>query len=133
MALAEQRRGEPRIVFFAMAVVDGEADLARQRLERRNGAVAFLGVGRREQRIDGGIGAAVAFGVEESAERSGALVALGREMDIAFAWLLAVADDQDELRQGGPPVRVAALLCHARAASPPTSGTATQPMPLRRR
>ncbi len=129
MALAEQRRGEPRIVFFAMAVVDGEADLARQRLERRNGAVAFLGVGRREQRIDGGIGAAVAFGVEESAERSGALVALGREMDIAFAWLLAVANDQDELRQGGPP----ALLCHARAASPPTSGAATQPMPLRRR
>ncbi len=91
------------MVFFRVAVVDGEVELSRQWLERRD------------------------------AERSGALVALGREMDIAFAWLLAVADDQDELRQGGPPVRVAALLCHARAASPPTSGAATQPMPLRRR
>jgi hypothetical protein len=101
------------MVFLLVAIVDGEADLARQRLERRDGPVALLGVGRREQRVDRGIGAAVALGVEEVGERAVALIPLGREMDVSGARLLAVADDQDELRQGGSPV-LAATLCHAR-------------------
>jgi len=117
MALAEQRRGEPRRVFFRVAVVDGDAELARQRLERRDRAVALPGAGRGEQRVDRGIGAAVALGVEEGGERTGALITLGREMGVAFARLLAMADDQDELRQDGSPA-LAATLCHARGKAP---------------
>jgi hypothetical protein len=117
IGLAEQRCGEERMVFLLVAIVDGEAELACQRLERRDGPVALLGVGRREQRVDRGIGAAVALGVEEGGERTGPLIALGREMGVAVARLLAMADDQDDIRQDGSPA-LAATLCHARGKAP---------------
>jgi hypothetical protein len=86
-------------------------------LHRGDRAVALLGVRRREQRVDRGIGAAVAGGVEEGGERAGALIALGCEMDVARRRLLGVADDQDELGQGGSPAQ-AAILCHVGGTTP---------------
>jgi hypothetical protein len=90
--------------------------------------VALPAVGRGEQRVDRRIGAAVALGVEERGERAGALITFGREMEVAFARLLAVADDQDELRQAGLLVSTATL-CHV-PGSAPTRAAATQPMRL---
>jgi hypothetical protein len=119
------------MVFFPVVVVDGKAEFARQRLEGREGAVALLGVGGGEQRVDRGIGAAVARGVEERGERAGALIAFGRKMEVAFARLLAVSDDQDELRQAGLLVSMATL-CHVPDRAP-TRAAATQPMLLRGR